>query len=137
VAETAKKYTLDTLLIENKAAGHSVAQELRRLFSYEDWGIIMDDPKGQDKLARVYSIQHLFFEEMVYIPDQYSWAQMIITECEQFPNGKNDDLVDTVSGALRYLRKIGVMVRGAERTAETAESMKFSGNTNNKPLYPV
>ena len=53
VAETCRRMKVDKLIIENKAAGHSVAQEMRRLFGHEDWGVQLIDPKGQDKLARL------------------------------------------------------------------------------------
>lgn len=137
VAQTAKDFKVDTLLIENKAAGFSVAQELRRLYRYEDFGIIMDDPKGQDKVARAYAVQHLFSEGIVYVPDDRAWAQVVITECEQFPKAKHDDLVDTVTSAVRHLRKLGLLIRGPERTAEMAESMAFKGNKRDAPLYPA
>ena len=67
----------------------------------------------------------------------FSWADMVVTDCSQFPKGKHDDIVDTVTMALRYLRNTGIITRGAERTAETAESMRFHGNAGEKPLYPV
>lgn len=137
VQETAKQYKLDTLLIENKAAGHSVRQELRRLSAYEDYTVILDDPKGQDKVARAYSVQHLFADGTIYAPDHLSWADTVITECEQFPKAAHDDLTDTVTMAIRYLRRTGSIVRGPERTADLAESNKHIGGSENTPLYPV
>jgi phage terminase large subunit-like protein len=38
VAKSCKRLKVDKLLIEDKAAGHSVAQELRRLYSAEGFG---------------------------------------------------------------------------------------------------
>jgi predicted phage terminase large subunit-like protein len=135
VQETMRRFRVDKLLIENKAAGHSVAQEIRRLYGYEDFGVQLIDPKGQDKLARLYSIQHLFAEGLIYAPDR-SWADMVINQTSTFPKGKHDDLVDTVSMALRHLRDTGLIIRGAEHTAGVEESMQFRGNTLT-PLYAV
>ena len=135
VSETCAKMKVDSLLIENKAAGHSVAQEIRRLYGFEKFGVQLVDPKGQDKLARLYSVQHIFAEGMVYAPNM-SWAEMVITQVGQFPKGKHDDLVDTASMAIRHLRDIGVLVRGAEWAADAEDQLQFKGNSFT-PLYPI
>lgn len=137
IAMSAKKFRIDTLLVENKAAGISVAQEIRRLYRHEDYGVLLEDPKASDKVARAYSVQHIFEEGYVHAPLDRAWADGVVTECEQFPKAKNDDLTDTVVQAIRYLRRIGVLVRGPERTAELAESMLHQNNRPQKPLYPV
>jgi hypothetical protein len=62
---------------------------------------------------------------------------MVITECAGFPKAKHDDLVDTVTQALKFLRTTGMLTRGAERTSELADSVAFKGNSGDKPLYPV
>jgi predicted phage terminase large subunit-like protein len=132
--QTCKKFKVDTLLIENKASGYSVAQELRRLFAWEDWSVKLVDPKGQDKLARLYSVQHLFSESMVFAPDR-AWADQVITQTSVFPRGKHDDLVDTVSQALRHVREIGVLERNEERMAEMSEALQYHSGAF-APLYP-
>ena len=134
VAASCRKCRVDKLLIEGKASGLSVAQEIRRLHGNEDWGVQIINPKSLDKLARVYSIQHLFSEGMIYAPDRH-WADMVIRQCEIFPKGKNDDLVDTVSQALRHLRETGLLVRAPERIAEIDAGRRHVGRTNT-PLYP-
>ena len=135
VSRTMKEYKVDHLLIENKASGHSVAQEVRRLFGHEDFGVQLIDPKGQDKIARLYAVQHLFAEGLIYAPDR-AFADMVIGQVASFPKGKHDDLVDTVSMALSYLRKTGMLVRGAEWTADVETQMQHLGAPP-KPLYGV
>lgn len=135
VARTCKAMRVDKLIIENKAAGHSVAQELRRLFGHEDWGVQLVDPKSQDKLSRLYSVQHLFAEGMIYSPDR-AWADQVITQVGTFPKGKHDDLVDTVSAALRHMRDLGMLTRGDEWRASVQESMQYQGSKP-APLYPA
>jgi predicted phage terminase large subunit-like protein len=134
VAESCKLMKVDKLLIENKASGISVSQEIRRLYGHEDFSVELVDPKGQDKLARLYSVQHLFAEGMICAPDR-SWADQLITQVGQFPKGKHDDLVDTVSMSLRHLRDLGMLTRGAEFRAEIENSMQFTGKSQT-PLYP-
>ena len=133
VADICKRMKVDVLLIENKAAGHSVAQEIRRLFGNEDFVVQMYDPKTLDKVARLYSVQHIFSEGMVYAPNK-DWAEMVIRQTSSFPRGKHDDLVDTVSMALKHLRDVGMLTRAAERMAEIESDKQFHGN-GDVPLY--
>jgi predicted phage terminase large subunit-like protein len=138
VQETMEGYGVEKLLIESKASGHSVAQEIRRLYGHEDFAVQLIDPKGYDKQARLYSIQHLFAEGLIYAPDR-QWAEAVINQAAQFPRGKHDDLVDTVSMALKYLRDTGLLVRGVEFTADLNAGMMHNGRSadENDPLYPV
>jgi predicted phage terminase large subunit-like protein len=136
ISHTCREFQVDTVLIENKAAGHSVAQEIKRLYGFEKFNLQMYDPKSQDKLSRLYSVQHLFAEGLVYAPN-YQWANMVIDQVGQFPKGKHDDLVDTVSMAMRHLRDTGVILRPAEWQAELEDKFSFKGNNNTAPLYPA
>lgn len=135
VASSCRQFKVDRLLIENKAAGYSVSQELRRLYGHEDWAVQLVDPKGQDKLARLYSISHLFEEGLIHAPDT-KWAEEVITQVSQFPKGKHDDLVDTVSMGIKYLRDVGILVRQPEWAADLDEGRKHLGRSP-EPLYPA
>lgn len=135
INDTCKRFKVDRVLIENKASGHSVAQEMRRLFAHEDYAVQLVDPRGQDKLARLYSVQAIFADGAVYAPDR-AWADMVIKQVEQFPKGKHDDLVDTVSQGVRHLRDLGLLVRSVERVAEIEADKRFTGRPP-QPLYPV
>jgi len=111
-----------------------VAQEIRRLYGNESFAVQLFDPKSQDKLSRLYSVQHLFAEGMIYAPEK-EWARMVMGQVGQFPKGKHDDLVDTVSMALRHMREMGLLSRVPERLAEL-ESMKTYPGKQVAPLYP-
>ena len=134
-AQVCRKLKVDKLLIENKASGISVSQEIRRLYNRERWSVQLNDPKSMDKVSRLYSIQHIFSEGMVYAPDR-TWAEKVITQVGQFPKGKHDDLVDTTSQALRHLRDIGLLTRSEERMGEIEDGKTYP-NDSNKALYPV
>lgn len=134
VAKTCVDLKVDKVLIEAKAAGHSVAQEIRRLYGHENFAVQLFDPRSQDKLARLYSIQHLFAEGLIYAPDK-SWADMVITQVGVFPKGRNDDLVDTCSQALRHIRDLGLLQRAPERLYEIEDAQRFEGRVAT-PLYP-
>lgn len=135
VAKTCRTMKVDKLLIEDKAAGHSVSQELRRLFGHEDWTVQLVNPGAIDKTARLHSIVPLFSEGMIYAPDK-DWADMVIQQTSVFPKGKHDDLVDSASMALRHLRDIGLMTRAQEWTSEVQQVMQAPGRAL-EPIYPA
>ena len=134
VEKTCTACKVDLLLIENKAAGHSVAQEMRRLYANSKFGVQLCDPKSTDKLSRLYSVQHLFAEGIIYAPDR-AWAEMVIAQVAQFPFGKHDDITDTVSQALRHLRDVGLIARAVEREVEQEELKRY--HRDPEPLYSV
>jgi predicted phage terminase large subunit-like protein len=135
VVETCRKMKVDLLLIENKAAGHSVAQELRRLFQNENFSVQMYDPGGLDKVVRLYAVQHLFQEKMVYAPDK-DWAEMVIRQVSIFPKGAHDDLVDCVSMCLQHIRNVGMLTRAPEVLAQIEGDKQHHG-AEPPPLYGV
>lgn len=151
VAHECRRLKVDKLLIESKASGLSVAQELRRLYANDDWGVELVNPKG-DKVARAYAVQHLFSEGLIWAPiyvpekneqtgkieffNRRAWVETIIDEAASFPKGRYDDLVDSMTQALSYLRKIGLAVRREERKAYE-ESLAQHKSRNTQPLYPV
>jgi phage terminase large subunit-like protein len=111
-----------------------VAQELRRLFEHEDFAVRMYDPKTLDKTARVYSIQNIFSQGLVYAPDK-AWAEMVIRQMAAFPRAKNDDLVDTVTMNLRHLRDIGLLTHQEEIVAAEEEEARDYKRGRLVPLY--
>jgi len=135
ISDTMNTYGVDKLIIESKANGHSIAQEMQRLYSHEDWGVQLYDPKNIDKLSRLYAVQHIFTDGIVYAP-KTSWADMVVNEVAVFPKGRHDDLTDTVSMALTYLRKAGLLTRQIEHVAQIERDMQHTGAPP-EPLYPV
>ena len=141
LAYSCKRFRVHKLLIESKASGLSVAQEIRRLHAGQGWGVELVDPKGQDKIARVYSVQHLFSDGMVWIPSfsdgtLREWGQQLIDEFASFPKAAHDDMVDATTQALRHIRDRGLAVRRDERALMEKELGRHkSGKT--EPLYPI
>jgi predicted phage terminase large subunit-like protein len=128
------RFKCDRLIIEGKAAGLSVAQEIHRAVAGTgQLGITIIDIKGRnnDKVARVHSIEHLFTDNMIFAPDK-DYADKMIRQCSMFPKGSHDDLVDSMSMALRYLRDCGFALKREEASVDRAESLAY-----NKPLAPL
>ena len=98
--ELYNQHNPDLIIIEAKASGWSLVQELSRM------GIPITpyNPKKQDKKSRVHSITPILESGKVWAPDK-DWAEDVIAQCASFPNSKNDDLVDSTSQALLRLRQ--------------------------------
>ena len=135
VSDTCTRWKVSRLLIENKSVGMPVARELRRMYSGKNFGVQLEDPGSIDKMARLYSVQHLFEEGLVYCPDK-AWADEVISQCMRFPKAKHDDLVDTVSMAMRYLRRSGFILRTEEVSQDYDDSRHHIGRQP-EPLYGV
>lgn len=131
VQKVCRDYKVDRLLIENKASGISVSQELFRLFDKEDFGIDMITPSG-DKMSRMISISHLFENGLIYAPDR-AWSQMVIDHVGSFPKG-NLDIPDTVSQALKYLRDSNFTLRNTEYLESYDESCTIRKDADT-PIY--
>lgn len=133
IAATCRKFKIDKLIVEAKATGISVAQEIRRIHGVEEWPVELFNPKG-DKVARAYSVQHLFEEKIIYAPDR-EWADLMIQTASKFPKGTHDDLVDAVVMGLLHLRSTGWALRRAERAAATADIGSYASiKAENEPL---
>jgi predicted phage terminase large subunit-like protein len=103
VLEEYKEWEPDSLIVEKKSSGSVLYQEMRRM------GIPLQDftpGKGQDKIARVNAVSSLFHGGVVWAPHR-RWAQEVIEECNDFPSGINDDLVDSTTLALLRFRQGG------------------------------
>jgi len=135
IADTCTRLNVDRLLVEAKGPGISVAQELQRLYSEEQWSVQLIDPKGQDKLARAHAVQSLFVNGIIHAPNR-PWADMVKQECAEFPAGRHDDLVDSTTQALKHLREIGFAVRQEEYDLAEYELSRRSMRPI-EPLYPV
>jgi predicted phage terminase large subunit-like protein len=103
VLEEYKEWQPDAFMVEKKSSGSVLYQEMRRM------GVPVAEftpGKGQDKIARVNAVSSLFQGGVVYAPDR-RWAKEVIEECNDFPSGSNDDLVDSTTLALLRFRQGG------------------------------
>ena len=59
--------------------------------------------KGRDKHVRVNACAPVFESGSIWYPEDLHYALEVIEECAAFPNGANDDYVDsTTQAVLRY-----------------------------------
>jgi predicted phage terminase large subunit-like protein len=115
VADTCKRYKVRRLLIEDKTRGRDVANELKRLYARDNWGIELIVPT-KDKVTRVHSIVPMFTDNAVWAPDT-KWSDEVITQASLFPKAEHDDYVDTISMFLLWAREKELLVRADEMSA--------------------
>jgi predicted phage terminase large subunit-like protein len=102
-----KDKTVDVVLIEEKGSGISLMQDLRRS------GVPCHpyNPGRADKVTRVHAVAPLLESGLVYLPESKktpgrapAWTDAMMHELMIFPNGEHDDMVDSMTQALIYLR---------------------------------
>jgi len=124
--ELYRHYEPDSFLIEAKAAGLPLIQELRSS------GIPVTDytpSRGQDKLSRVNSVSDIFASGLVWYPPT-RWAEEVIEQCASFPKGQHDDLVDCTTLALMRFRQGGFI-----RLPSDVEETETPWYERNKRIY--
>ena len=101
---------VDLILIEDKSAGISLIQDLQRAHL----PVRAYNPGKADKLQRLNIVSHIIARGRVWIPESSQrpgyvrdWAEPLVSQVCAFPNTTNDDLVDTLTQALRFLRDAG------------------------------
>jgi predicted phage terminase large subunit-like protein len=101
--EHAYLHPANTILIEDKASGTQLIQDLQAE------GVLhvtpYDPPPGSDKLIRLYSQSAEFENGRVLLPSSASWLDEYIGELTAFPGSKYDDQVDSTSQALEYMKQ--------------------------------
>ena len=127
--EEYKEQEPDAFIVEKKSNGAALYQEFRRM------GIPVGEftpGKGQDKISRVNAVSDLFSSGIVWAPDR-RWAKEVIEECNDFPSGANDDLVDATTLALARFRQGGFIRLPSD---EEDDIQMFRGH-NNKKYYAM
>ncbi len=89
---------IGAVLVEDKANGSAIIQVLRSQIP----GIIGVLPTGS-KEARVNAVSHVIEAGNCYLPEDRGFTSLFVDQCASFPNGKHDDLVDSMSQALGRL----------------------------------
>jgi len=137
VAWTCRKFKVTRVLIENKSRGYDVAKEINRLYARENWGVELVNPV-KDKVTRAHSVVPIFSTGVVWAPD-LDWAtDLTIDQCMRFPKHDHDDIVDSVTQAISWLRNNGILMRGDEVEAILEdEAMYRPPKTSIAEMYNV
>ena len=100
VRELANLHNANVVLIEDKASGTSLIQELRA----ERFLLVQEAPKiDGDKVMRLHSQTAKIEGGFVLFPKQAHWLDAYLLELLTFPNAKTDDQVDSTVYALAWM----------------------------------
>jgi predicted phage terminase large subunit-like protein len=146
VCEYADYFQVRNILIEDKASGTQLIQELIR---DGVCGVTRYQPK-LDKIMRLHSVSSTIENGFVHLPNEAEWLPLYLHELTTFPNGKHDDQADSTSQALEWVRTsypcyglvqylqeearrqyFGTEVESDERTctiAETGQTFRLRNN---------
>lgn len=126
--EEYREWEPDAVVVEKKSNGSALYQELNHMGIPVGEGFTPG--KGQDKIARVNAVSDLFSSGIVWAPDR-RWAKEVIEECNDFPSGANDDLVDSTTLALMRFRKGGFI----RLPSDEPEDIQYFKSKRRKAYY--
>lgn len=107
----------DALVIEKKASGGPLIQELHRAGIYvSDMGATPS--RSADKVVRTNAIADLFSAGAIWAPLGHRWVEQVREEMAQFPLGEFDDLHDAAVWGLLRLRQGGLVHLGTDQEDE-------------------
>jgi predicted phage terminase large subunit-like protein len=138
ILDTARRRHADRLLIEDKARGQDVHDEILRGSRRGEFVVQLWNPaKHGDKVSRLTATQPLFQAGLVYTPvtfdpvtgaqREFEWVQMVIDEVSAVPRGAHDDLADCVSMSMIWLRESGMLQLTEEHIRERVEARMWMG----------
>lgn len=115
----------DCVLIEAKAAGMSLSQELRRtgipVVNYSPGG----RNRATDKVSRANAVSPVFEAGFVWAPDE-DWAVEVVEEMAAFPYGDHDDLTDSAVQAVMRFRQGNFLIIPSDFVEEDNGPPQFS-----------
>jgi predicted phage terminase large subunit-like protein len=102
-------------LVEEKANGAAILDMLRRWVP----GLAPIKPT-ESKEQRALAIEPFISAGNIFIPAKADWVEDFILECRQFPAGRHDDQVDTMSQAVTY------MAKNQQQMADVTSAMSYA-----------
>jgi predicted phage terminase large subunit-like protein len=115
-----QKHKPHGVLVEDKASGQSLIQELRRETNIPIVPIKVDS----DKVSRAYAVTPLIESGRVFLPETAPWLLDFINSMATFPNAAHDDDVDSTTQALNYLARGGGKTGLLDYYAEEVRKMR-------------
>jgi predicted phage terminase large subunit-like protein len=103
ILEQAKRHDAKNIVIEDKASGTQLIQDLNSEFVY---GInAYKAPPGADKTMRLHAQTAMFENGFVLLPRNAPWLADYMKELTSFPGTRHDDQVDSTTQFLDYIRQ--------------------------------
>lgn len=126
--ELAERWKPDAVLIEDKASGQSLVQQLRSATKLP----VVPVPVDKDKRARANAVSHLWESESVLVPAvEQPWLPAYLEEMAAFPFAAHDDQVDSTTMALHNLS-----YNAASAWLELARQAEAESAVNSRAMKP-
>jgi hypothetical protein len=136
VDDQCQRKKVNVLLIENKGPGLSLIQTMETFLRNRRFSVQTYDPKNLGKTARMQRVEPEFAHGMIQVPYKdggpVDWAAKVIDEMALCPKGRYDDLTDSATAAIYYLRTQGYLEHRDEQFVRKERIMK-----NYKALPPL
>jgi len=115
------------VLVEDKASGTSLIQELRA----EHFSVVKEAPAiDGDKIMRLHAQTAKIEGGFVLVPKEAPWLETYVLELVTFPNSKYDDQVDSTVFALAWstlnMSKYGWTTESLEALASLNQELAFA-----------
>ncbi|MEG0133106.1 MAG: phage terminase large subunit [Clostridium sp.] len=134
-----KHMNISHIYIEDKANGSAIISVL----AYKINGIIPVTPR-ESKIARVSAISGSIEAGNVYLPEGKQFSYDLVDQAASFPNGKHDDMVDSMSQAINKLLYSYAEIPGVRETEyeymnpaerQDYELREFTGGEVNREMF--
>ena len=96
-----EEWNPEAILVEDRASGQSLIQELQAGSRLPILPVKVDT----DKISRAQAVTPLIESGRVYLPESAPWLADFLDELSSFPKGTHDDIVDSLTQALNYLKE--------------------------------
>src|SRR6266478_6803545 len=103
VLEQAAAFNANVVLIEDKASGTQLIQELVEQGLH---AVTRYQPQS-DKIMRMHAQTAMIENGFVHLPNAAAWLAEYLHELTIFPNGKHDDQVDSTAQMLDWFKQAG------------------------------
>jgi predicted phage terminase large subunit-like protein len=102
VKEQARFHSADIILIEDKASGTQLIQDLEAegIYGVQPYA----PPPGSDKILRLHAQTAEFESGRARVPQSAPWLDEYLRELTAFPGSKYDDQVDSTTQAIEHLK---------------------------------
>jgi predicted phage terminase large subunit-like protein len=127
VVSFAREWNPNAVLVEDRASGQSLIQEL----AYDSPITVLPVKVDSDKVTRAQAVTPMVEAGRVYLPEGASWLEDYLDELSTFPASANDDLVDSTTQALNFLRQ-----RPVDDAVFRPEDIERAFTDDVKPLFP-
>ena len=116
ISDVHKTFKPDFMVIEKKASGQSLLQDLYR----KGYPVVEYETK-RSKEERLQSASMWFRQGRIWVPMDREWALDLVDEVCNFPSAAHDDLTDTTSQAIVWYRDMSIMEHEEDKRDEDDE----------------